>query len=441
MRSYLNYLPLLGLLLLLAVAPARMQAQTPAAPAATAAAPVGTPAAAPAPAAPFDVEAATQAYLNTLTPAQKAKSDAYFEGGYWLQLVSLLYALAISAVFLRLGLGRWLQARTQRLPRRWLRTLAFAAGYLLLAWVLSLPLDIYEGYVREHAYGMSNQTFGQWLGENLISLGLSVVFGSLVILAFYAAVRRAGRSWWVWGTGLAAVFLVISIFAGPVFISPLFNKSTPLPAGPVRAAILSMARANGVPADNVYLIDASRQTKRISANVSGIGSTIRVSLNDNLLNRCTPQEVQAVMGHELGHYVLNHIQKMLVFFTLLVGIGLWLVDWAFRRLTARYGTAWGITGVEDVAGLPLALALLSVFMFLATPVRNTIIRTSEQEADIFGLNAARQPDAFASTAMKLSEYRKINPSPLEETIFYDHPSGHTRVYNAMRWKAEHLNGQ
>jgi STE24 endopeptidase len=448
MFSFLKRLPMLGLLLVLAAAPACLLAQATPAPATTAASAAAAaaeasaaPVAPVATAAPFDVEAATQAYLNTLTPAQKAKSDAYFEGGYWLQVVDLLYALAVAAVFLRLGLGRWLQARTQRLARPWLRTLAFAAGYLLLAWALSLPLDIYEGYVREHAYGMSNQTFGAWFGENLTSLGLSVVFGSLVILAFYAAVRRAGRSWWAWGTGLAAVFLMIGIFAGPVLISPLFNKSTPLPAGPIRAAILSMARANGVPADNVYLIDASRQTKRISANVSGIGSTIRVSLNDNLLNRCSPQEVQAVMGHELGHYVLNHIPKMLVFFTLIIGLSLWLVDWAFGRLTARYGPAWGITGLGDVAGLPLALALLSGFMFMATPVRNTIIRTSEQEADMFGLNAARQPDAFASTAMKLSEYRKIDPSPFEEAVFYDHPSGHTRVRSAMRWKAEHLNGR
>ncbi|MDQ2770401.1 MAG: M48 family metallopeptidase [Bacteroidota bacterium] len=442
-RFLKSLLPLLFLLLAaLAPAPAPAQTTPPVAAAATAAAPApaaDASAVLATSAAPFNVEAATQAYLNTLTPAQKAKSDAYFEGGYWLQLVELLYTLGVAAVFLRLGLGRWLKARTQRLPRPWLRTLAFAAGYLLLAWALTLPLDIYEGYVREHSYGMSNQNFGAWFGENLTSLGLSVVFGSLVILAFYAAVRRAGRSWWAWGTALAALFLVISVFAGPVLISPLFNKSTPLPAGPIRAAILSMARANGVPADNVYLVDASRQTKRISANVSGIGSTIRVSLNDNLLNRCTPQEVQAVMGHELGHYVLNHIQKLLVFFTLIIGLSLWLVDWAFRRLTARYGAAWGITDLGDVAGLPLALALFSVFMFLATPVRNTIIRTNEQEADMFGLNAARQPDAFASTAMKLSEYRKIDPSPLEEAIFYDHPSGHTRVLSAMRWKAEHLN--
>ena len=398
------------------------------------------PLAAMAPVVPFNVEAATQAYLNTLTPAQKAKSDAYFEGGYWLQLWGVLYAAGVAAVFLRAGLSRRLKALVARLPRQWLRTLAYAALYLLLAWALSFPLSAYTGYFREHQYGMSNQTFGAWLGEELTSLGLSLVFGSLLILALYAAVRRTGRRWWVWGTGGAAVVIVLSIFAGPVFISPLFNKSTPLPAGPVRSAILSMARANGVPADNVYLVDASRQTKRISANVSGLGRTIRVSLNDNLLARCTPQEVQAVMGHELGHYVLNHIPKMVVFFVLLIGVGFWVVDGAFRWLVARHGPRWAVADLADVGGLPLLVALFSGYLFLATPVFNTIIRTNEQEADLFGLNAARQPDGFASTAIKLSEYRKIDPTPLEEIIFFDHPSGHTRVRAAMRWKAEHLDG-
>ncbi|UOQ97805.1 M48 family metallopeptidase [Hymenobacter sp. 5317J-9] len=394
---------------------------------------------APATAQPaFNVEAATQAYLNTLTPAQKASSDAYFEGGYWLLLINMLYAVGIAAVFLGLGLSRRIKALTERLPRRFLRTLAYAALYLLLAWVLSFPLTVYEGYFREHQYGLSNQSFGAWLSEDLTGLALNVVFGSLLILALYAAVRRAGNRWWVWGTGIVGVFLVIGIFLGPVFISPLFNKYTPLPASPVRAAILSMARANGVPADNVYLVDASRQSKRISANVSGIGSTIRVSLNDNLLRRSTPQEVQAVMGHELGHYVLNHIQKMLVLFIVLIGLGLWALDWAFERLVARFGARWGVADRADVGGLPLAVTLLAVLSFLATPVFNTIIRTQEQEADMFGLNAARQPDGFATIAMKLSEYRKINPGPLEEALFFDHPSGHTRVHTAMRWKAEHL---
>jgi STE24 endopeptidase len=130
--------------------------------------------------------------------------------------------------------------------------------------------------------------------------------------------------------------------------------------------------------------------------------------------------------------------KMLVFFIVLLGLGFWLVDWAARWLLARYGPQWDVESLADVASLPLLVALFSVASLLATPITNTIVRTNEQEADMFGLNAARQPDGFAAIAMKLSEYRKIEPSPLEEIIFFDHPSGRTRVQSAMRWKAEHL---
>ena len=297
-------------------------------------------------------------------------------------------------------------------------------------------MSVYVGWVREQQYGMSNETFGAWLADALKGLALSVVFGSLLLLGVYAAVRRTGRQGWAWATGIVAVALVLSVFVSPVFVAPLFNNYTPLPAGPVREGILRMARANGVPADNVYLVDASKQSKRISANVSGLGRTIRVSLNDNLLNRCTPAEVKAVMGHELGHYVLNHIPKSLVFMVLIVGLCLWATDSVFHRLLGRYGASWGITGLGDVAGLPLVMALLTVCSFLTTPLVNTIVRTQEQEADMFGLNTAREPDAFTKVAMKLSEYRKINPSPMEEMIFFNHPSGHTRVHTAMQWKAE-----
>ena len=384
----------------------------------------------------FDVEAATQRYLHTLTPTQKARSDAYFEGGYWLELWDAVYAVGVAAVFLVAGLGRRVQWLVAGLPRRWLRTLAFIALYLVLAWGLSLPLAIYEGYVREHQYGLSNQGFGEWLSEALKGLGVSVVGGSLLLLGLYAALRRTGRAGWLWATGIVGVGLVVGVALVPVLISPLFNSYKPLPAGPVRDHILQLAHANGVPATNVYLVDASRQSTRISANVSGLGSTIRVSLNDNLLRRCTPPEIQAVMGHELGHYVLNHIPKMIIFLLILMGLGFWLLDKAYHALVARYGPRWGIVGgLPDVAGLPLLVALLAVAGLLATPLTNTLTRTQEQEADMFGLNAARQPEGFARIAMKLSEYRKIDPSPLEEMLFFDHPSGRTRVQSAMRWLA------
>ena len=386
----------------------------------------------------FNVKTATQAWLDTLTPAQQARSDAYFEGGCWLLLGGLLVNLAVAAVFLRLGLARRLKAAVGRLRSVNLQNLAFSALYLVLAAGLALPWTVYTDFFREHQYGLSNQTFGAWLSEALTGLALSVGFGSLLLMGLYVAIRRAGRRWWVWGGTVAVLFIALSSFLGPVFISPLFNSYTPLPPSPVRARLLSMARANGVPATNVYLVDASRQSKRVSANVSGLGSTIRISLNDNLLRRCSPEEIQGVMGHELGHYVLNHIYKGLLEIGLVILLGFAFVDGSFRRLTVRYGAGWGISGLSDVAGLPLLVAIFAVFSFLMTPVFNTIIRTQEMEADQFGLNAAREPDGEAAVDMKLSEYRKMSPGPWEEIIFFDHPSGRTRVRTAMQWKAEHL---
>jgi STE24 endopeptidase len=188
-------------------------------------------------------------------------------------------------------------------------------------------------------------------------------------------------------------------------------------------------------------VDASRQSTRISANVSGFLGTERITLNDNLLKRSTLPEIMSVMGHEMGHYVLNHVYKGLLF-TLIVLVVFFAglrhaLDWSL----ARWGARWEIRGVSDTAVLPLAVLIISVFSFLYTPIGNTVTRTMEYEADLYGLNAVRQPDAFATIALKLGEYRKLNPSPLEEMLLFDHPSSRTRIFSAMRWKAENPNAR
>ena len=210
-------------------------------------------------------------------------------------------------------------------------------------------------------------------------------------------------------------------------------------AGPLRDQILGMAHAQHIPARNVYVFDASKQTKRISANVSGLGPTIRISLNDNLLNRTSPAEVKAVMGHEMGHYVLGHVWRGLLAVTAVFLVLFLLLWWGAPRILARHGNRWGVKDVADPASLPLLMAVAAVLFLLMTPVLNTIVRTSEAEADAFGLDAAREPDGFAAVSMKLSEYRKISPTPLEEFVFFDHPSGENRVRRAMEWKSQHLN--
>jgi STE24 endopeptidase len=218
----------------------------------------------------------------------------------------------------------------------------------------------------------------------------------------------------------------------------MFNKYTLLEDASIRDPILSLARQNGIPASVVYQMDASRQSNRVSANVSGFLGTERITLNDNLLRRCSPQAILAVMGHEMGHYVMNHVYKAVMEMGILVVAWFaalrWLLDWSL----ARWGQRWAIRGAGDVAVLPLAMMILSLLGFLATPIQNTLTRTQEYEADIFGLNTTRQPDGEAEADLLLGEYRKMEPGPIEEFIFYDHPSGRTRIYAAMRWKAENL---
>lgn len=386
----------------------------------------------------FDVERATRAYLASVPAEARAKSDAYFEGGYWLKLWGLLYGLGVAGVLLYGRISARLRDATERISRRpWVQSLLYGAGLIVLIWLLSLPLAVYRGWYREHDYGLSNLTLAGWFADGLKGLALSVILGAPVLALIMAVVRRRRGNWWAPAAVVAVLFTFFVSFIAPVFLMPVFNKFQPLGPGPVRDAVLSLARANGVPADNVYWFDASRQTTRISANVSGLAHTTRISLNDNLLGKTSVPEINAVMAHELGHYVLNHSFKLVLQTGLVLAVGFAFAQWAQRRLLARHGARWGLRGPADIAGLPLVIALLSLWHFALTPVTNTIVRNAESEADLFGLNAAREPHAFASVSMRLAAYRKLEPTPLEEIVFYDHPSGATRVRMAMSWAAEH----
>jgi STE24 endopeptidase len=385
----------------------------------------------------FDVDRATQAYLDLLTPEQRAQSDAYFEGGYWLDFFGLLYGLGVAAVLLLTGLSVRMRELARKVsPRPWPTTLIYVALWILAGFVLGLPFASYSGYFREHAYGLSTQTYPQWLGEHLIGLGVTLLLGTPAIATIYAAVRRTRGSWWAWAGGIAFAFTLFYTMIAPVFVAPLFNTYKPVPDGPVREAVLSLARANQIPTENVMYFDASRQTTRVSANVSGFAGTTRVSLNDNLLDRTSLPEIKAVMGHEMGHYVLNHSLRGAIYFSLLLTLGFMLAHFAMDRALARWGTRLRLEGRADPAALPLFIAIFSLYSFLAGPAFNSITRQAEAEADAFGLNAAREPHGFATVAMRLSTYRKIHPTELEEVIFYDHPSGYARVHRAMQWLKE-----
>lgn len=386
----------------------------------------------------FDAAKATDKYLARVSGAARAKSDAYFEGGYWLQLVDLIYGLGVAGLLLWLQISSrisdWVQERTH--SRTW-QVMLYVAVYVPLTTLMTFPILVYEGFFREHAYGLSNQNFWQWLGD--FGIGFALNFAAMVLLlpVLYAAIR-ARETWWVWGAGLMIAFEVVTVVIWPIFVAPLYNHYSPLPPSQLKSQILSLARANDVPVDNVWLVDASRQSTRVSANVSGLLGTARISLNDNLLKQGTPDEVLAVLGHEMGHYVMDHMTRLLLLAAAVILVGFAFVNRGFLVACDMFGGQWQVRKISDVAGLPLLIALANIYMFLATPVTNTISRTTEFQADIFGLNAVRKPDAFATVMLKLSTYRKLEPGKWEEIIFYDHPSGRTRIEAAMRWKKEHI---
>jgi len=390
-------------------------------------------------AAPFDAEAATRAYLATLQGAARAKSDSYFEGGYWLPLWGSLVAILAYGAMLRLGWSARWSAFASRITAGPTRQAAlYSLPFTLVGAVLTLPWTIYSSFIRERQYGLMNQSFPAWFGEYAIQLAISLIITAIFFMIVFAAIRRAPKSWWAWASAATVTLLALLIMVSPVFIAPLFNKYQPMAQGPLREQILTMAHAQKIPADNVYVFDASKQSNRISANVSGLGPTIRISLNDNLLNRSSPAGIKAVMGHEMGHYVLNHIGQLIAWLSLITLGAFLLLWWATPRLLAFYGQRWGVTRVADPAVAPLFGIIVTLFGLAIGPLLNNIVRHSENQADAFGLEAAREPDGFAMTAMQLSEYRKIEPTELEEILFFDHPSGRTRVKKAMEWKARHL---
>ena len=389
----------------------------------------------------FDPDVETQKYLDTLAVDQKEKSDAYYEGGYWIGLWEFLIEVIVAWIFLFLGLSKWMKKASEKIRFTCVQNFIYAALYFIFAFILTFPLKLYTGFFREHKYGLSNMNFTGWFADVSKELVLTVILMGIVVTVLYAIIRKFKNNWWIWGYCFSSVCIIFMLLIQPVFIAPLFNEYKPLENKEIREEILSMARANSVPAENIYEFDESKQSSRISANVSGIGSTIRVSLNDNLLNRCAPAEIKAVMGHELGHYVLNHIYKLIFFFLVFLFLCFAFVNWAYNKLVFRFKDKWHISGIADIAGLPLVVVLFIAFLFVTNPITNTVSRSIETEADLFGINTSREPDAFSSVIMKLSTYRKQDPGPFEEILFYDHPSGKSRILLAMRWKAEHLNEQ
>lgn len=385
----------------------------------------------------FDPAAATAAYLATLSPAAHLKALHYTQGGHWLLLWGTVAGVVVSYILIRSGLltgiRNWLEAKK---PRPWLTSFMVGVVYFVISWALTLPWALYAEWWREKSYGLNNQTWGAWLGEAALNAAIMGVFTALFFSVLYALVRRAPKTWWIWSSAVATLGIILVIVLAPVYIEPLFNTYKDVPVGPVREAIVKLARENGVPSDKIYVYDGSRQSSRYTANVSGLFGTARVAISDAMLTRASMAEVRGVVGHEMGHYVHMHALWMAAAYSLILLVQFWLVHVLFAP-ACRWLGAKDVKGLADSSGLPVVFALLGLIGLLMTPLTNSITRIAETDADIFSLHHANEPDGMAIALVRTIEYRAATPSKLEEIIFYDHPSVSARIRRCMDWKATH----
>lgn len=381
----------------------------------------------------FDPTTATVAYIDALGPAALAKAEAYTVGNHWLLLWNLLVSAALAWVFVRLGVLDWLNAKLARRGQN-LRTWVIAAVYFILANVISLPWALYEEFWRERSYGRTSQPLADFLGQGLLSTLIFAVLVGLFMVGVYALMRRAGRSWWIWSGGLTAGAMSILLLAGPVFIEPLFNDYKPVPAGEVRDALVVMAERAGVPTDRIFVYDGSRQSNNFTANVSGIAGSARIAISDVAFKGASLDEVQAVTGHEIGHYVLGHVWRTVIMMSVLAIVFFFLAERLFPPIARVFGCH---ARIDEPTGLPVLAFMIALFFLLAQPIVNASIRKGENAADQYSLETVNLPDALASALVKTAEYRYPRPSALQEALFYTHPSVEKRVRRAMEWKAAH----
>lgn len=384
-----------------------------------------------------DPEEATRAYLESVPAERRERTKAYADGEYALRAVGVVYLVLALLTFLGTGLSAGLRnaaCRVTRFPA--LQAAVYGVGFVVYLDLVQFPLTYYESYLREKQFGLLSQDLRSWLVDQAKGLAVGAAVTALLLAGLYAVLRRTSRTWWLWGWAVVMAFVIVGMAVAPVYIQPLFNKFTPVPDGPVRQRVLELAKAQGVPADDVFEMDASRRSDKIGAYVAGLLGTTRVVLLDTLLRRCDLAQVEFVAGHEMGHYVLNHVWKGVAAAGVVTLAGFVLLRALFPRVAARWRSA-GITGVADPAGLPLLILFLVVFITALSPALNTFSRTIEAEADHFGLEATGQADAAATAFLLLGEYRDLDPDPVIEALFFDHPSGRNRIRAAMEFKRAH----
>jgi STE24 endopeptidase len=383
----------------------------------------------------FDVQAATDNYINALGPEALARAAAYTAGSHWTLLWGFLISTAVAWLVIKLQVLDKLEDKLKH-KSLWLRSFAISGAYLFLSSLLTLPWTLYADWWREMSYGKTSQPLSDFLSQGSVSLLISSLLGGLFLSGVYFFIRRLGRYWWAWSGGLTAVTVTTLMLVGPIWIEPLFNQYTPLPPGEVREALEELAKQAKIRPDRIFVYDGSRQSNRFTANVSGLGSSARIAISDVALSSASLDEVKAVTGHEIGHYVSGHVWNLIGTAVVLSMIFFYLTDAMFNIVARRLGCT---ASIAEPRGIAVLLVCISFLSLMAQPVTNHVVRLGEIEADQYSYKAVNLPDAMASALVKTAEYRDPRPHPLQELIFYTHPSVEKRVRAAMEWKAQHTN--
>jgi STE24 endopeptidase len=347
----------------------------------------------------------TGATAEVAVPEPSALAVRYHRSGNVLWAGATVLDLLLPAALLFTGLSARVRRAAERLARgRRFATIAlYAVAYVLIQALVFLPLSWYAGYVRQHAYGLSTETMAAWVGDWAKAVAITVVFSALLLWVPYWLLRVSPRRWWLWTGLLTAPLTVLVMIVLPVYIAPLFDEYGRMRDPALEQRIERLAARAGIPDSRIYEVRKSEETKQVNGYVTGFGGTKRIVLWDTLVDRLRPDEVEFVLGHEIGHFVLRHTLTVIVVATLLVTLSLWIVQRVAGWLIARFGQRFGFSRLDDVASLPLLALVGGVVMLAASPAALALSRWQEREADRFGLEITRENNAAARAFVRLQE--------------------------------------
>ena len=384
----------------------------------------------------------------SLPPDKLAKAEALYKIRTVLYLFGLVFGIVVLWVLLKLRVAPVFRDLAERASKNsFMQALVFAPLLTLVIAVVSLPIDIYEHHISR-AYGLSVQGWGSWAGDWCKAEGVALVIIVPTVFGLFRVIGKSPQRWWFYFWLLALPFLILLIFVAPVILDPMFNKFEPLEkTRPQLVGEIERVTQRGglsIPRDRMFEMEASAKVTTYNAYVTGIGGTKRVVVWDNTSRDLTVPEILFVFGHEMGHYVLNHVYKGLAFFAALMLAGFWLGRQIVNAMLARWGGSWQIRGINDLAALPVLMLALSLLTLVAEPIGNAFSRHLEHQADIYGLEVTHgllpnNSEVAASSFQKLGEKSYDYPTPNRVLVFwsYTHPSIRERIRFSLHYNPWH----